>query len=770
MIGFDDDQKRLFLTVRRKLMCLTVCWIVGILLASRCACSPVFSGVLCALLLVMAALRLLQRKSALFCFMLCAFLLSNAAAGYLLSVSDKPTAPGVFIEGTVSAIEKPFRVYLSDASADGVPLQRDALITLMLEENENKQEVYVGQRVSGRGRLFAPDTPRNPGGVNRRYAALSDGYELSGYILSGWKAEGERVFSIRECLRRIRELLSARMDGVFGDHAPLFKAMLIGDRSGLDEELVASMRLSGTVHILTVSGLHLSLIAGAIKALLELLPIGRGIHMLLMSFILSLYAGVTGFAAGTVRALIMALLREWAQLRGKRYEPLSALSFAALVMTMYRPLWALDGSFQFSFFIVLGIQLLALSLESALKKYDALPGAVRQLLSAASVSAGAQIAAVPIQLLFYGYLPVLSLVMNLFCGLLVPALMFGGCISLAAGVVFFPLGRGIGMLLGCLAYAFEHTNLLASAIKGSVLRLPAPYAPAVLLFAAWMMLLSGRIRFGKARKRAAVLAALLIAALYLPRFDPSTRYVQLDVGQGDAALFRRGRHAVLMDVGPEDSYDMLRYLRHEGLFVDAVILSHLDEDHAGALHVLHSSEIDIPALVLAEGAIREETTESVLAAIGEMALSGTEISEVRRGDRIRVLGMDIDVLSPDASLAGSNERSLLLHAVMEDVPFLLTGDLPAECEPAFVPDCTVLKVAHHGSRYATTDAFLSMAKPEVAIVSVGADNRYGHPADRVLDALAAVGSKAARTDESGAITLHIRHGEVRMETFIRPDE
>ena len=769
MNGFGDMCGRLFLPVRRKLMCLTVCWICGILLASAYTFPFSFSGLLCALSLLTAALRLSRRKSALFCAMLCLFLTANTAAGYLLSVKDIPTEPGVFIEGIVSEVKKPLRIYVSDVTADGVSLKRDALVTLMLEEGETPHEVRVGQFVSGIGRLFEPETPRNPGGVNRRFAALADGYELSGYILPGWRTEGDGEFSIRECLRRLREMLGAKIEHLFGEQAPLFQAMLLGDRSGLDEELVASMRLSGTVHILTVSGLHLSLIAGAVKALLQLLPLGRMVRFCLMSGILSLYAGITGFAAGTVRALIMALLRELAVIRGKRYEPLTALSFAALTMTIFCPLWALDGSFQFSFFIVLGIQLLASGFSAVWNKSNALPGGVRRLLSAISVSAGAQIAAVPMQLLFYGYLPVLSLIMNLLCGMLVPFLMLGGCASLAVSMVFFPFGRNMASALGLAAYAFEQVNLLAAAVKGSVLRLPSPYGITILLFAAWMMLLSGRIRFGKARKRAAAGTVLLMLALYLPRFDLSAQYVQLDVGQGDGALFRRGRSAVLVDVGPQDSYDMLRYLRHEGLFVEAVILSHLDEDHAGALDVLRRSEIAIPALVLTEGAIGEETTEIVLGAIGALALEGTKICEVKRGDRIEVLGMNMDVISPDASFMGSNERSLLLSAEMEGVPFLLTGDLPSECEPEYVPDCTVLKVAHHGSRNATSDAFLSMAKPEIAMISVGAGNGYGHPTQRVLDSLDKAGSTVLRTDENGCITLYLRGGKVRAKTYIRPN-
>jgi hypothetical protein len=127
----------------------------------------------------------------------------------------------------------------------------------------------------------------------------------------------------------------------------------------------------------------------------------------------------------------------------------------------------------------------------------------------------------------------------------------------------------------------------------------------------------------------ALLTALLLAASYVPRFDPSHAYVQLDVGQGDAALFRRGRSAVLIDVGPDDCYDMLRYLRHEGLFVDAVLLSHLDEDHAGALASLLASEIDVPAIVMADGAIDDELSSAVENGLDMALQKGIPVHMVR---------------------------------------------------------------------------------------------------------------------------------------------
>ncbi len=761
------EKAPVLLPVRRKLLAVTIAYLCGVFM-THLALPAAWLWAPCALLFVGSVFRLRKRRRALFCIMACALCFGWLRAGGVLRVRDAPSAPGVRIEGTVSAIKRAYRVYLSDVTIEGEPATaRDVVVTLMQEEGEKSPpSPQVGQRVQGTGRLFAPEEARNPGDIDGRIQALCDGYELSGYLLPGWSAQGEAAFSIGEAFRRLREHILARVDALFGVQAPLFRGILLGDRTQLDSETVAAMRLTGTVHVLTVSGLHLSAIAQVIGKLLERLPVRRRCRMAILSALLTGFTCLTGAEAGTVRACIMALLREYAVLRGRRYEPLTGLACAALLMTLVRPLWALNASFQFSFFVVLGIQLFAHGF-SALARRHVRGRAAHAAMDTVAVSAGAQIASVPMQLLFYGYVPLLSLPMNVACSALMTALLLGGWVATLLGFLWFDAGAACARLLSHAAAAFEAANLWAASLEGAIVRLPAPYGATVLLFAGLMMLCSNRIRYGRWRRQAIAVTACVIALCYVPRLNPQARYVQLDVGQGDAALFRSGRRAVLVDVGPADSYDMLRYLRHEGLLVDAVILSHMDEDHVGALSVLIDSEVEIPAVVAAQDAASDaKLAEPVQAALAQMAEEGVPMHEVSRGDSIDVGFMHVDVLSPWAALHGSNERSLLLFTQMQGVKFLLTGDLPSACEPENVPDCDVLKVAHHGSKSSTSDAFLAQSTPELALISVGANNWYGHPTARVLASLETAGAQVLRTDTHGCTTLWLGDGRWRAQTWL----
>jgi len=191
------NEKRLLLPVRRRLVCVTIACLAGVYSAVYISFHIALTMVLCAFLLGWAVLRLARRKSALLCIACVFLILSNGMAGMELAIRDLPTQAGVQIAGRIAAIEKPYRVYLKDVTVNGEPASyRNVLVTLMREETEEEDcgAVSVGQVIHGKGRLFAPDEARNPGGVDRRIQAIVDGYELSGYILPGWTAEGKAGF------------------------------------------------------------------------------------------------------------------------------------------------------------------------------------------------------------------------------------------------------------------------------------------------------------------------------------------------------------------------------------------------------------------------------------------------------------------------------------------------------------------------------------------------------------------------------------------------
>ncbi|MBR5224116.1 MAG: ComEC/Rec2 family competence protein, partial [Clostridia bacterium] len=684
----------LLFPVGRKLMGAAIAYLLGVWSSAVFAPDWRISVLVSFAFLLFFAYRKRCRKEAYAFILLCFLAAGNAASAGCLSVSDSPTLPNTVFTGTVVRIERDYRVELGGVEfLEGGSTNRNVVVTLMTEEDDPLPEMpKIGQWVSGKGRLFAQDEVRNPGGSDGRIRALANGYELSGYLLPGWTAEGEARFSLTEWFRQLRLNLLQKIRRLFGDDAPLFAAVMIGEKSEIDAEITAAMRMTGIAHILSVSGMHLNLVSEAAYVVLRLLPVGKKCARWLHVAVLVMFTGLTGCAVGTIRALLMTLMRLYAKARGLRYDRLTALSFAALVITLFSPLKAFDGGFQFSFFVVLGIALLEKPV-ARMKSMRLLSKHARPLGEAMTIALAAQMAAVPMQLSLYGYIPLLSLPMNLICGLIMPFVMTGGWCVLLIGTISEDLAVNCARMLSACSSAIERLSVFAAGLDWGILRLPAPDQALLLIAALMMMLASSIIRFGRLRRAAFAVSSALLLLLYLPRFDPAPRYVQLDVGQSDAALIRSGRHAAVVDVGPESSYDLLRYLRHEGLYVDAVILSHLDEDHAGALSLLLNSEIRIDRVITAKGAGENASSIAVLDALKALDASGAELDEVEAGDRLSAAGAAFDVLSPDPFLSGSNERSLLLHAQVGKHSLLLTGDLPQESEPDSVPPCDVLKVA-----------------------------------------------------------------------------
>lgn len=754
--------------IRRKLFLAALLCLGGVYAAGIMPRFYALAAALCAMVVLTGILRARHSSGKMFYAFAAVLLLGYALAGHALCMQDEPTRSGANLSGRVKRIISDTRIILEDVSVDGENLlRRPAAVTLMLEEEEVRGPVHIGQRVTGTGRLFKQNEPRNPGETDWRISALCDGYDLSGYILPGWKAEGEAVFSLEEAFRRARLAIFAWMEQVFGEDAALYQAVLLGDRSGMEADVVRSMRLTGTAHILTVSGLHLGILCAALDLLLHWLTHRRLLQAAIKAILLICFTCLTGGAPGTVRALIMALLRELASLRGKRYDPMTALAVAALIMTCINPVWPLDGSFRFSFYVVLGVLLLGEDIFAMLMRRvpEQLRGAVRPIISVVSVSVSAQLAALPVQLLFYGYLPLLALPMNLATGTIAPLLMTVGALCTAIGSMNMRMGSAMASVLATPGRLFEHACITMANMPGGILRLPAPYGIWIVLAAAFMALCSRRIVWHTGTKRLRPVLAALLILLYLPRFIPTARYVQLDVGQGDGAVLRNGRHAVLVDVGPSNSYAALSYLRHEGLQVDRVVLSHLDEDHAGALGRLLASEVSVGEIDMAVGAIDDAGSETVLTALKLAEEMGVHVAEFEKGDAFDAVGAHFLVLSPDDIPKGDNERSLLLLTHVQGVRLLFTGDLPASVEPENPPDCDILKVAHHGSKNATSVEFLQAVTPQIAIISVGAGNRYGHPTQRVLNDLADVGAKVYRTDECGCLTLWLYDHQWHMQTF-----
>ncbi len=275
----------------------------------------------------------------------------------------------------------------------------------------------------------------------------------------------------------------------------------------------------------------------------------------------------------------------------------------------------------------------------------------------------------------------------------------------------------------------------------------------------------------------AVIAAAIFVVLckletvFNPAFDPSQDFIKfIDVGQGDSILIYSNGYSALIDTGLADAgNDICSVLDECGIKkLNVLMLTHLDYDHTGGsdriTEIFEVENLILPQLsVESEGLIRAELV------LNRIVDAGGEVMQAEQGMNFRIGEFEITVLAALENMSSENNRSIVTMAEIGDIRFLLAGDIESKAEKEILAEgldinCDVLKVAHHGSNSSSSEAFLKAAKPQYAVISVGADNQYGHPHNEVLSTFEYFNAKVLRTDRFGDITFYVDDGELSYKT------
>ena len=588
--------------------------------------------------------------------------------------------------------------------------------------------------------------------------------------------QGDRL---RSALFSVRRSLHASLGRSTPEPtASLGQALLLGMRETIPDEVLDDFRATGTSHLLAISGLHVGILMALVLPMsARVFGRRRSLYLIVPLAAVWLYAVLAGLSPSVVRASIMGTVYLAALALGRPKSILPALGLAATVMVAISPniLWSV--SFELSFAAMAGIATLAdpisWKLQDLLGVLDedgtASRWPIRALAGAVGTSAAAILATMPLTAFYFQQVSLVGLPTTLITLPMLPfALVFHGLAALL-GLVFQPVGAAFGWLAwGATTYIVQVVHLAAKLPVASFET--GRIAPVLMLGyygvgAAWFVAhrsgvlanVASRVRssevsrsgFSASTKWFAVplaLAAALIWTAALTNEDGRLHVVFADVGNGDSVLIisPSGRQ-VLVDGGPE-AQDATQLLGSALPFwdrsLDVVVLTHGHADHiSGLLEVLR--RYDVGQIVEREAG---HTTPDYLSWKQAMEEEGSVLMDALAGQMIDLGdGATIEVLHPPEMLmAGTNSdlnnASIVLRIVYGDVSFLLTGDIFVEAEREMLSQgvdvrSTVLKVPHHGSRTSSSPEFIEQVGPSVAVISVGADNRFGHPHAEMLDVL-----------------------------------
>lgn len=572
--------------------------------------------------------------------------------------------------------------------------------------------------------------------------------------------------------------LKTGIDAAFPEEeAGFVKALVTGNRDNLTDAFTTSLERTGLSHTVAVSGMHLAFLSGLFTLLL-----GRGKRSTAVFTILwvVLFCGIAGNTPSVLRAAVMVLLLQFAPLLDRERDGPTSLALALLLLLWVNPFSAAHIGLQLSFTSVAGILLVSDRVQDWLLKklrMDELHKSKNwreRLLRAGpyfvvsnlSATLGASVLTIPLVAVHFNMISLISPLSNLLTLWAIGFLFLGGLGAGALAVVLPGPAAVLALPFTLLVRYLQWVIDLLARPALAALPLESVYYRAwlVLVYALVLLFIRTKGRRSVWMPLAAGTAALVMAvALTRASFYMGNLAVTvLDVGQGQSVLIRMGNFLTLVDCGGDGRDDpgdiAANCLQSLGRSkIDLLVVSHYHDDHANGIPQL-LRRIDVGEIVLPDVEEDAPLREEIQSAARQRKIPVRLIREDARfeleGDRT------VSVFAPMSAEGTSNELGLTVLAAAGQTEVLITGDMEREGELRLVqsvplPDIEVLVVGHHGSATSTTPELLAAVRPALALISVGPDNKYGHPDWDTLVRLDEIGSKIYRTDLYGTIEVQM---------------
>lgn len=561
-------------------------------------------------------------------------------------------------------------------------------------------------------------------------------------------------------VRAVRDGLREASAGLVPDARALLPALVVGDTTGMDEDLTERFRATGLTHLTAVSGANLTLLLAFLRVAAVAMGVrGRWLQVVLITGVAAFVVLCLG-EPSVVRAAAMGLVglaaMGWA---GRGRHGLRFLAVAVLVLVVLDPWMSRSYGFALSVTACLGLLVWASRWTEALARW--LP---RWCAEAVAVPLAAQLATQPIVVALSGQVSLVGVLANMLAGPLVGPATVLGFVAAGVSVIWLPAAAAVAWVAGAFAQGLCWIARLGDTLPGAAVPWPATWPAVALMTVASLCAAAAAPLVLEHRWVALPLSGVLVVALLRtpapPGWPPHDwQVVFCDVGQGDATVFRVGEgQAVIVDAGP-DPRALASCLDGLGVrSVPLVVTTHLHADHVGGLpaltrrgtHTVLGSSVRTPsggdALVAGLGARRPVAVAGEAWTLGET--------------RIEVLAAPVPRpydLVGDGESTAENDASLLLRVESGGLTVLIAGDAEDTGQELLVGlgdrlDVDVLLVPHHGSAR-QSESFLQATRPQVAVVSVGADNDYGHPTARTLRLASGLATRVIRTDQEGAVAL-----------------
>ena len=544
---------------------------------------------------------------------------------------------------------------------------------------------------------------------------------------------------------KIYSWIENKIDYFFkGSDRGLIKGILLGDKDSLNDEMIEKFQVNGISHILAVSGAHLACIIIGIDFIFNLFSKNINLKRIVIFFFLSIFVFIIGFTPSIVRAFIMTSFVIISKLIHRKSNVYINLIFSSFIILLYNPYYLKNSSFLLSFFATFGIVYMYKKYSFKSKKKI-----LNYIVNIILVSLYANLFIIPIMIKFYNQIFIVFIISNLIISPIMLIIEVSGLLFICSpNFISNILSVFISLIMKIMTFFTD----VGSSFPFSKLWIITPNFLEIILYYGLIVYFTIR----KGRWRFKLIVIIMIIVVFINNFcfiifKPFTVSF-IDVGQGDSCLIQTSSNkVVLIDGGGLENYDigenvLLPYLLNKRIWkIDYIIISHFDFDHVGGLLTV-LNEIRVDNVIISKQVEESSNLKKFKEIVKDKQI---KVWVVGKGDRVRIDNeIYFDILWPNnthlVSENGLNNNSIVCKLNYRDFSMLFTGDIEEKAERQMLSEykdnleifnSTVLKVAHHGSKSSSTSEFLEVVKPNISLIGVGEDNKFGHPNDEVIKRL-----------------------------------
>ncbi len=618
--------------------------------------------------------------------------------------------------------------------------------------------------------IVKPRSARNEGEFDyRKYLATKDVFNIITPVRDDIEPleGGEKCFfviktGLIKIIGSITDLIKSSLNEILGErYSGTAIGILTGDTAYISNESMENYRKSGISHIMAVSGMHIGFIQGIVSFFVSNKYISNSKRSVICILVLFLYAAIAGFSPSVSRAMLQSTYTLLGKAVKKPVNKTNSLCLASTIQMIINPYILFSSGFILSYAAAVSITFIKPIVSKKIYFFGRLP---EWLAVGISVNLGI----FPLMIYYFNSFSLVGILATVFAGKLAYAICLCGFLICIMNIFpFFDVLIKIPAIFttSCVEI-MEKISLAGSGVPAPVGAIIVPswsFSAIILYYCILIFVLKGKLKNIMRRKKV-IIVLIIISVIYFV-INNNTEIVFIDVGQGLSVLVKFEGMCGLIDTGEENARVGELLLKQGVGKLDFVILTHGHSDHTGGLENILKTQI-VKQIIMPYNS-GDKGIEKAYEIASKYDIEVVWISETKRynvKDTSMVLYINDNWIGSNES-SDVNNSSIVVYLENENGNMLFTGDIEEETESAFfenfnIDGCDVLQVAHHGSESSTLDKNISKIIPKYAIISVGENNSYGHPSDRVIDTLKNVGTCVKRTDECGAVKIKMRKGKV----------